>query len=299
LLNPEAGGPKPSMSGYRFCRTDDLALLVEAYNACWLPHFPGESSLTIDQLKRTVRDLNLWASSSMLALEDNRPVGCLLGAKRSEANFVYRIAMLPGHERRGHGRHLLTSLAQKVAILGPPRLLAEVPAQWDGARGFFERCGFQVEARYADFVLAEAFKHDEGERASSAVIPITFDELLESAALDESAVRSWERSVATLRNRRRELGGLAVASDVRIEAHLLHRIDDATEACEIVALGAASESPGRALLALLIRALRREERRPIRIPKVSEGELTFATLRSFGFRIEREWVGYALDARAC
>ena len=29
--------------------------------------------------------------------------------------------------RQGHGRHLLTSLSSKLAILGPPRMVAEVP----------------------------------------------------------------------------------------------------------------------------------------------------------------------------
>ncbi|HSD11426.1 MAG TPA: GNAT family N-acetyltransferase, partial [Candidatus Binatia bacterium] len=228
------------MSGYRFCRTDDIPLLVEAYNACWLPHFPGESPLTLDELKRAVRELDLWASSSMLALEGDRPVGCLLGAKRSEANLVYRIAILPEHERRGHGRHLLTSLAQKVAILGPPRLLAEVPAEWGGARCFFEQCGFRIEARYADFVLPDAFEQDEREAPPAAVTPATFDELLEGGALQGSAPRSWERSLATLGSRKRDLVGMAIASDERIEAHLLHRVDDVTGAVEIVALGAAS-----------------------------------------------------------
>jgi GNAT superfamily N-acetyltransferase len=282
------------VSGYRFCRTDDIPLLVEAYNACWLPHFPGESPLTLDELKRSVRELDLWASSSMLALEGDLPVGCLLGAKRIDANLVYRIAIRPGHERRGHGRHLLTSLAQKVAILGPPRLLAEVPAQWGSARRFFEQCGFRAEARYADFVLAEASTQDERE-ADSAVTSATFDELLEGGALDESAPHSWERSLATLRSRKRELAGVAVASDVRIEAYLLHRTGDATDAREIAALGAASESPGRELLGLIIRTLCRREKRPTRIAKISEAEMSFAALRSLGFRVEREWVGYALD----
>jgi len=285
------------MSGYRFCRTDDIPLLVEAYNSCWLPHCPGESPLTLDRMKRIVRELNLWASSSMLALEGDRPVGCLLGAKRGEAHLVYRVAMLPGHERRGHGRHLLASLAQKVAILGPPRLLAEVPADREGACRFLERCGFEAEVRYADFALAESLGQPELD-AMAAIVPATFDELVESGALKQASPCSWERSLASLTNRKRDLEGAAVASDVRIEAYLLHRPEEVTGACEIVALGAASESPGRELLALIIRRLRQREKRAIRIPKISEAEVRFATLRSLGFRIEREWVGYALDARA-
>jgi hypothetical protein len=29
------------VSSYRFCRTDDIALLVDALNRCWSPYFPA------------------------------------------------------------------------------------------------------------------------------------------------------------------------------------------------------------------------------------------------------------------
>ena len=34
------------MSAYRFCRTDDVALLVDALNRCWSPYFPDEPLMT-------------------------------------------------------------------------------------------------------------------------------------------------------------------------------------------------------------------------------------------------------------
>jgi len=48
------------VAGYRFCRTDDLPLLVETHNACWLPWFPSERPLTLEDLKRDIRELNVW-----------------------------------------------------------------------------------------------------------------------------------------------------------------------------------------------------------------------------------------------
>ncbi len=279
------------MSGYRFCRSDDLPVLVEAYNACWLPHFPGEPALTVDAFKRGVRELNLWASSCMLALEGDLPVGCLIGAKRDgEANLVYRLAIRPSHERRGHGRHLVTSLAQKVAILGPPRLLAEVPAEWTGARRFLERCGFRAEASYTDLVLSSS----PGEGASTLASPVTLEDLLENGAIDATVPRSWERSPATLRNRRAQLEGLAIASEERIEAHLLHRLEPASGAREIVAIGAAPEGPGPTLLRPLVSSLVAGERRVIRIPKIGDAELGAPALADLGFLVERAHVGYAL-----
>ncbi len=281
------------MSGYRFCRSDDLPVLVEAYNACWLPHFPGEPAFTVEAFKRGARELNLWASSCMLAFEGDLVVGCLIGAKRDgEANLVHRVAIRPGHERRGHGRHLVTSLAQKVAILGPPRLLAEVPAKWTGACRFLERCGFRPEASYADLVLSSSPR----EGASPLASPATLEDLLENGALDVTIPRSWERSLATLRNRSGQLEGLAIASEVRIEAHLLHRLDPASGAREIVAIGAAPEGPGPTLLRALVSSLPAGERRATRIPKIHDAELGAATLAELGFQVERAHVGYAFGA---
>ena len=54
------------MSSYRFCRTDDIGLLVEALNRCWAPYFPGEPPETPATFKRSIRDLQVWCSSCMV-----------------------------------------------------------------------------------------------------------------------------------------------------------------------------------------------------------------------------------------
>src|SRR6266404_5131362 len=139
------------MSGYRFCRTDDIPLLVDAYNACRSASC-AEPALTVAAFKQAAREIGLWASSCMLAFEGETPIAVLLGAKNEEANFVHRIAVRDDRQRKGHGRHLIDSLKRKCAILGPARLLTEVQAELVGVRRFFERCGFVEESRYSDLV---------------------------------------------------------------------------------------------------------------------------------------------------
>ncbi len=275
------------MSGYRFCRTDDIPALVDAYNACWLPHFPLDGALTVEGFKRDVREINLWASSCMLATADDQVIGVLLGAKREDANLVRAIAMRPGHERHGHGRHLLDSLRRKVAILGPPRLLAEVPVEWQGARRFLERCGFRAEARYVDFV--HTAPPAEAPCATALVSAITLEELREVGALGRLPPLPWERSPQALANRSRQIEGLAIASDVRVEAYLLYR--GVGEGGEILALG----GPRTELLHWLVAGLYERRSGPFTFPKVSEEDLPHATLRSLGFEPVREHVGYAAE----
>src|SRR5262245_11681917 len=113
------------MSAYRFCRTDDIQLLVGALNRCWLPHFPEQGLETAATFKRSIRDLQVWCSSCMVAFSGSDPIGVLIGAKRPSGTLIHTIAVHPDHLRQGHARHLLESLGSKLAILGPPRMVVE------------------------------------------------------------------------------------------------------------------------------------------------------------------------------
>ena len=153
------------MSAYRFCRTDDIGLLVDALNRCWAPHFPDEPLMTAARFKRSIRDLQVWCSSCMVAFAGSAPIGVLIGAKRSSATLIQQIAVHPDHLRQGHGRHLLTSLSSKLAILGPPHIVAEVPDRFVAPRALFGACGYFEEERLTDYV------YEGGHSRSSAGMP--------------------------------------------------------------------------------------------------------------------------------
>jgi GNAT superfamily N-acetyltransferase len=268
------------MSGYRFCRTDDVALLVDAYERCRGSHLAAEPALTVAAFKRAAKEIGLWASSCMLAIEGDEAVGVLLGAKNGTGNSVQRIAIREDHQRRGHGRHLLESLRNKVAILGPPRLVAEVPAAWDDVCRFFERSGFAAETRYADVVAENPALPRSGLAAA-----ITIDDLVESGTLAGAPTVAWEQAPEVIRRRSQTLQALAIASDVRIEAHAVFRPDDA-DATEIVSL---SFTRPEALSALIgdVCALRGG---PVRVLRA--GSAAVEALERLGFRHQADYVGY-------
>ena len=135
------------MAAYRFCRTDDIALLVDALNRCWAPYCPDEPPMTRAAFKRSIRDLQVWCSSCMVAFAGPDPVGVLIGAKRPSGTLVHQIAVHPDHRRHGHGRHLLASLGSKLSILGPPRMVAEIPETLAPACELFSASGYVQEAR--------------------------------------------------------------------------------------------------------------------------------------------------------
>jgi len=103
------------MPAYRFCRTDDIDLLVRALNRCWAPHVPGEPLMTAAAFKRSIRDLQVWCSSCMVAFADGDPIAVLIGAKRPSATLVHRIAVHPDHLR--HPSALLANISRPTSLV--------------------------------------------------------------------------------------------------------------------------------------------------------------------------------------
>jgi GNAT superfamily N-acetyltransferase len=281
------------LSSYRFCRTDDIGLLVDALNRCWAPHFPNEPPVTSASFKRSIRDLQVWCSSCMVAFAGADPIGVLIGAKRASGTLIHKIAVHPDHLRQGHGRHLLTSLGSKLAILGPPRMYSEVPERFAAARALFNATGYAEESVLTDYVSDAA--HSPPSRAGAdLVIPVTVDDLIANDLLGEgNPPVCWERSVETLTARKDEIDGLAVASDERLDTYILYVKD----AGEVMVLRSLAEDGG-ARLALLLSHVRARGVGAFRFPKVHPAEMSKKKLETLGFRAAATHVAYAARARS-
>jgi GNAT superfamily N-acetyltransferase len=283
------------VAAYRFCRTDDIGLLVDALNRCWGPYFPDEPPMTPAAFKRSIRDLQVWCSSSMVAFSGSDAIGVLIGAKRPSGTLVHKIAVHPDHRRQGHGRHLLASLGSKLAILGPPRIVAEVPESFAPACELFSASGYLHEALLTDYVLQR--EQEDSDMREGFVIPVTVDDLAANGLLGEADRQvCWKRSVETLTARKDDIAGLAVASDERIEAYLLY-VTGGMEETEIVSLRSFIDDGGARLKQLLSR-LRAQGMDTFRFPKVHPAEISKECLESLGFRAAGGHVLYAARARS-
>ena len=248
--------------------------------------------MTAQAFKRSIRDLQVWCSSCMVAFAGPDPIAVLIGAKRPSATLIHRIAVHPDHRRQGHGRHLLASLGSKLAILGPSRMIAEVPEALSPARALFSAAGYVEEAALTDYILTadeSSHRHDALVRVHAEdldgrlLIPVTVDDLAANGLLvDEPTSVCWSRSMETLVARKDEIAGLAVASDERIEAYVLYVRDDCATA-EIVSLGSFVDDGG-ARVAQLLSRLRAADVRPFGFSKVHPAEISSGVVDALGFR---------------
>jgi hypothetical protein len=283
------------LSSYRFCRTDDMPLLVDAYQRAFAPHFAPPLELDLPAFKAWIRELDLWCSSCMVALDGSAPIAVVLGAKRPKQTLVLAVGVHPEYTRRGHGRHMLTSLSSKLAILGPPEIVAEVPAEDARANAFFAACEYAAGPRLRDFTLDVA----AGPVLSApAVVPITLDELVANDAVEPSPPRPWARAHEALLRRPDGLLGLALASPDRIEAWMLWR--EASGVREVMAMGSRSlkDLEGRELLGLLVRHFATQAPTRVVFQKVHEDEVPWAWLEAWGFQGGREHRRYTTTAKA-
>ena len=277
-----------------------MGLLVEAYERCRGPEDEGETPLDRAGLKALVREIDLWCSSCMVALEGGYPVGVLLGAKRPESTLIHALRVHPEHRRRGHGRHLLASLGQKLAILGPPHLVAEVPVWRAAGRALLSACGWREETAQCDwFRPRREAAPDASADPSSAIGPIAIDQARASGLLDGGA-RAWRRDPAGLGKEGDRSAGLGFSSPDRLEALLLYRPGWLEgDGWEVLVASAAPGALGASALRLLFAELDRlSGGAALRLERVAPAEVDSALLAGLGFEPGAEFVRYASEAKA-
>lgn len=297
------------MVAYRFCRPDDIPRLVEAVNRCYSVHFPSAVPYTVEELRREMREVQLWPSNCMLATAGDEPVGVVLGTKRPREVLVRRIGVAPGHQRQGYGGHLLGSLAQKLAVLGPPRLVAEVPAGLPEAQAFFAGAGWAAEVTLTDWERPPAARQ---RLPAEAFVPVAVADLVASGLL--GAAEAWERQLEALAAAE-HLEGVALCGAERLEAWALFRrragagagspgdvaraggpTAGSAAGAEVLALGCAAGPGSQAALATVCARVEELAPGPLRLVAVGPGEHPEGLLDRLGFRPTASTVRFAIAA---
>ena len=268
------------MASYRFCRSDDVPLLVRAYNECFHPNGRTEP-VDREGFKWWIRVLELWTSSCMVATEGERLIGVLLAAKREAENCILAVGVHPDFRRLDHGRHMVTSLSQKLAILGPPRILAEVPAANVCFCAFLEHCGFDGDTDFVDYSMQPPFVASKV--PSQMVAEIDLDELAGAGFPETPATLCWGRTADSIARRREYFDSirvLALAGVDRFEAALVVDEKDSAER-RILAVHAA-DNRKQGLAGALLRHYASLDDRPVTWERVHASECTEQRAKAWG-----------------
>lgn len=298
------------MPAYRFCRPDDIPRLVRAVHECFEPHFPDLAPLTVEGFRQEMKEISLWPSNSMLAIgadpeieAGETAVGVLTATKREHEVLITRVGIRPGHQRQGHGSHMLTSLSQKLAVLGPPRLAAEVPTDRPDLLALFEACGYRREATYTDWRRPPGPAPSEGVN-EDLVFRVGVEELRRAGVFDDELLAvpegvAWERTRETLEARADRLHGFALADSETVGAWLL-MLEEPDANPELHGVRVANwddeltEGLYRVLLRIVVRLMPERE---IVCPKLLEDEIPRSALRGLGFEPRTQYARLVADAK--
>ena len=161
------------------------ALFTAVYAGYWHP-------IEIDAagLRRMVAAYDLDLDASVVACEDDRPIGVAMLGVRGSEGWVGGMGVLPGHRGAGVGTTITSALLDSARARGLRRVRLEVLEQNAPAISIYRELGFR------DLRDVAVWRLDAPPLAGTSAAEADVDEVIaELAATDDAP---WQRSVATI-----------------------------------------------------------------------------------------------------
>ena len=261
------------MPSYRFCRPDDLTLIIRAINSCYLMHYPDEPAMTEERLKEHMTLFQVRPGNCMVALEQQQPVGVVVSTKRDYGVWIQALGCQPAFQRRGIATQLIEALVRKIAIQRAPLVTVDVPRTNTPALRFFEAVHFTVRGHYVSYqgLLTEM------SGISGSLEAVSPPDLLAYYAPFHTIPACWERNAETLAGYGTRPQGYAYYAQDMVQGYLIHR--DNT----ILDLALAPQADAQQVSAALLGRMRAAGCTYATLAKVPEGESIVPVLARLGF----------------
>jgi GNAT superfamily N-acetyltransferase len=203
---------------YRFCRPEDIPMIVQALNTCYGVYCPQRPDTTVAQFREEMGLISLWPSNTMVVLEDKDPIAVIVGTKRPYGCWIARLGVRSDHQRQGIGRYVVEALIRKLSIIGPRVISVDVPVDNGGAAAFFRNLGFEIWGQYWSFAgYPQAYPSGDLHQ----VHPVKPDVALSRYESLHLMPQCWERDAYTLQLYAGRLSGYAVWEEDNIHGYLL------------------------------------------------------------------------------
>jgi GNAT superfamily N-acetyltransferase len=203
---------------YRFCRPEDIPMIVQALNTCDDVHFPQRPAMTVAQFREEMSLISLWPSNTMVVLENDDPIAVIVGTKRPYGCWIAKLGVRSDHQRQGIGRYIVEALTRKLSIIGPRVISVDVPVDNEGAAAFFRHVGFDTWGQYWSFAGHPQAQASEDLRQ---VHPVKPDVALSRYESFHPFPQCWERDAYTLQLYAGRLSGYAFWEEDNIHGYLL------------------------------------------------------------------------------
>jgi ribosomal protein S18 acetylase RimI-like enzyme len=127
----------PSIREFRY--PDDYA----AVRALWETAGPGIHMRRSDELQEIQKKLQRDPDLFLLAEQDGRVIGSVLGGFDGRRGMVYHLAVGAEYRRRGIGERLMEELEKRLRAKGCLRFYLLVTCDNEEAIGFYEKRGWE------------------------------------------------------------------------------------------------------------------------------------------------------------
>ena len=266
------------MPSYRFCRPDDLGLIVQAINRCCRIHESDTPEMTEERLKTHMTLFAVRPGNCMVALERHQPVAAVISTRRGGEAWIQTLGCQPAFQRRGVASQLVEALVRKIAIQRTEDIAVDVPEDNEAALQFFQSVGFEERGRLVTL---------EGQAASPVGSPAKAVQALAADVLPEHEAfhafpTCWERSADSLTGYGELLQGCAYRDDNGATlGYLLYR--NAT----ILDLACAPGADAARVSAILLNHLHAAS--PLTFLKVNADDPLFDILQQQGLKPARSY----------
>ena len=267
------------MPSYRFCRPDDLALIVRAINQCCRIHETDAPEMTEERLKAHMTLFAVRPGNCMVALERQQPVAAIISTRREAGAWIQTLGCQPAFQRRGIASQLVEALVRKIAIQRTEDITVDVPEDNDAALNFFQAVGFEDRG---DLVTLAG----EPEGASDPpgeVVQATASELLDSYEAFHTVPVCWERSADSLAGYGELIQGYAYRENGALRGYLLH------QGAVVLDLACASDADAARISAVLLGRLRAAGVSPVTLPKLNAADPLLDILQQKGLKPVRSY----------
>ena len=261
------------MPSYRFCRPDDLTLMIRAINTCYLMHYPDETAMTEERLKEHMTLFQVRPGNCMVALERQQPVGVVVSTRRDYGVWIQALGCQPACQRRGIATQLVEALVRKIAIQRAPLVTVDVPSTNTPALRFFEAVHFTVRGRYVSY---QGFL-TEVPGIPGRIEAVSPPDVLAYYAPFHPVPACWERNAESLAGYGTRPQGYAYYTQDTVLGYLIHRNST------ILDLALAPQADAEQVSAALLGRMHAAGYTHATLPKVPEGECMVAVLARLGF----------------